>query len=190
MIRELQPDLIIGNKEENEQSQVEELMDVCPVWISDIADLASALNMIAGIGEIVGRTEQANALSQNIINEFNKLGNTALSLRVAYLIWRKPYMAAGTGTFIDSMLQICGLTNAFKQQRYPEVSAEMLIDADPNVVLLSSEPYPFGEKHVAEIKRIVPRAKVILVDGEMFSWYGNRLLLVPAYFTSVIASIT
>ncbi len=190
LIKELQPDLIIANKEENEQSQVEELMDVCPVWISDIADLPGALNMIKGVGEVVGRTEQAKALSQSIVNEFNKLGNTALNLRVAYLIWRKPYMAAGTGTFIDSMLQVCGLTNAFKQQRYPEVSAEMLIDADPDVVLLSSEPYPFGEKHIAEIKRIVPRAKIILVDGEMFSWYGSRLLLAPAYFTSVITSIT
>jgi ABC-type Fe3+-hydroxamate transport system substrate-binding protein len=190
LIKELQPDLIIANKEENEQRQVEELMNVCPVWISDIADLPGALNMITSIGEVVGRITQAKALSQAITHEFNKLSNTALNLRAAYLIWRKPYMVAGTGTFINSMLQVCGLTNAFGQQRYPEVSNEMLIKADPDVVMLSSEPYPFGEKHIAEIKRIMPRAKIILVDGEMFSWYGNRLLLAPAYFASVIASIT
>jgi hypothetical protein len=82
------------------------------------------------------------------------------------------------------------LTNAFGQQRYPEVSNEMLIDANPSVVMLSSEPYPFGEKHIAEIKLILPRAKIILVDGEMFSWYGSRLLLAPAYFALVTASIT
>lgn len=190
LIKELQPDLIIANKEENEQSQVEELMNICPVWISDIADLTGALNMIESVGEMVGRIEQAKALSLSITNEFKNLSNTALNLRVTYLIWRKPYMAAGTGTFIDSMLQMCGLTNAFAQKRYPEVSNEMLIDTDPDVVLLSSEPYPFSEKHVAEIKLIVPRAKIILVDGEMFSWYGSRLLLAPAYFTSVIVSIT
>jgi len=189
LIKELRPDLIIANKEENEQYQVEELMNICPVWISDIDDLPGALNMIESIGEVVGRLTQAKALSQAIANEFNKLSNTPLNLRVAYLIWRKPYMAAGTGTFINSMLQVCGLTNAFEQGRYPEVSNEMLIDADPDVVLLSSEPYPFGEKHIAEIKHILPRAKIILVDGEMFSWYGSRLLLAPAYFTSVIASI-
>jgi len=190
LIKELQPDLIIANKEENEQNQVEELMNVCPVWVSDIADLSGALNMIVGIGEVVGRIIQAKALSQAITNEFNKLSNPPLNLRVAYLIWRKPYMVAGTGTFINSMLQVCGLTNAFGQGRYPEVSNEMLINADPDVVLLSSEPYPFGEKHKEEIKSIVPRAKIILVDGEMFSWYGSRLLLTPAYFALVTASIT
>jgi ABC-type Fe3+-hydroxamate transport system substrate-binding protein len=190
LIKDLQPNLIIANKEENEQSQVEELMNICPVWISDIADLPGALNMIESVGEVVSRLTQAKALSQAIANEFSKLSNIKLNLRTAYLIWRKPYMAAGTCTFINSMLQVCGLTNAFGQQRYPEVSNEMLIDADPDVVLLSSEPYPFGEKHIAEIKRVVPRAKIILIDGEMFSWYGSRLLLAPAYFVSVIASIT
>lgn len=190
LIKALQPDLIIANKEENEQSQVEELMNICPVWISDIADLPGALNMIESIGEVVGRTTQANTLSQAITNEFTKLSNTPLNLRVAYLIWRKPYMAAGTGTFINSMLQVCGLTNAFGQRRYPEVSNEMLIDADPDVVLLSSEPYPFGKKHIEEIGLILPKAKIILVDGEMFSWYGSRLLLAPTYFASVMASVT
>jgi len=190
LIKDLQPDLIIANKEENEQSQVGELMDICPVWISDIADLPGALNMIESIGQIVGRTTQAKVLSQAIAGEFAKLNDVTLNLRVAYLIWRKPYMVAGIGTFIDSMLQVCGLTNAFAQQRYPEVSNEMLIDADPEVVMLSSEPYPFSEKHIDEIKLILPRAKIILVDGEMFSWYGSRLLLAPAYFTSIIASIT
>jgi len=190
LIKQLQPDLIIANKEENEQSQVEELMTICPVWISDIAGLPGALSMIESIGEIIGYTAQAKALTRSITCEFNKLSCKTLNLRVVYLIWRKPYMAAGKSTFIDNMMQLCGLTNAFVQERYPEVSNEMLINSDPDVVLLSSEPYPFSEKHVTEIKLILPRAKIILVDGEMFSWYGSRLLLAPAYFTSVIASIT
>jgi len=190
LIKKLQPDLIIANKEENERSQVEELMNICPVWISDIADLPGALNMIESIGELVGRETKAKALSQAIAGEFTKFANAVLNLRVAYLIWRKPYMVAGTGTFIDTMLQVCGLINAFNQERYPEVSHEMLINSDPDVVMLSSEPYPFGEKHIAEIKPILPKAKIILVDGEMFSWYGSRLLLAPVYFTSVIAAIT
>lgn len=190
LIKELQPDLIIANKEENEQSQVEKLTEVCPVWISDIADLPGALNMIASIGDIVGFITQARALLQAITNEFNKFYNTPLNVRTAYLIWRKPYMVAGTGTFINSMLQICGLTNVFNRQRYPEVSNEMLMDANPDIVMLSSEPYPFREKHIAEIKYILPNAKIILVDGEMFSWYGSRLLFASAYFASVITAIT
>ena len=189
LIKELRPSLIIANKEENEQSQVEELMNICPVWISDIANLPDALNMIQNIGEIVGCATQAAALTQSITREFNKLNASTLNVRVAYLIWRKPYMAAGAGTFIDSMLQLCGLTNAFDQQRYPEINNEMLIHAAPDVVMLSSEPYPFDEKNKAELRHILPNAKIILVDGEMFSWYGNRLLLAPEYFASVIALI-
>src|ERR1700744_4410811 len=100
LIKKLQPDLVIANKEENEQSQVEALMDICPVWISDIADLPGALNMIESVGEIVDRTTQARSLSQAISGEFDKLNHATLNLRIAYLIWRKPYMAAGTGTFI------------------------------------------------------------------------------------------
>jgi len=189
LIKSLQPDLIIANKEENEQKQVEALVEFCPIWVSDIADLHGALDMITRIGEMVNRVKQATKLVQTITYSFNKLCGTKLNLRAAYLIWRKPYMAAGAGTFIDYMLQLCGLTNAFIQQRYPEITNEMLFEADPDVVMLSSEPYPFKEKHIAELKLILPRAKIILVDGEMFSWYGSRLLWAPEYFASVIQSI-
>jgi ABC-type Fe3+-hydroxamate transport system substrate-binding protein len=98
-------------------------------------------------------------------------------------------MAAGTGTFIDSMLQLCGLTNAFDMDRYPEVTESMLINVKPDVVMLSSEPYPFNDKHMEEIKIILPDTKVILVDGEMFSWYGSRLLLAADYFISLIRQL-
>jgi len=186
LIRELQPDLIIANKEENERSQVEALMDICPVWISDIHNLHDALNMTRSVGEITGKRAEADLLCNKISAAFNKLNKNVLNLHVAYLIWRKPYMAAGKGTFIDSMLQLCGLTNAFDMDRYPEVSESMLINVKPDVIMLSSEPYPFNDKHIEEIKILLPHAKIILVDGEMFSWYGSRLLLAADYFISLI----
>jgi ABC-type Fe3+-hydroxamate transport system substrate-binding protein len=189
LIGELQPDLIIANKEENERSQVEALIDICPVWISDIYDLPGALHMIESIGEMTGKRAEANLLCDAIADAFNKLSKDVLNLHVAYLIWRKPYMAAGTGTFIDSMLQLCGLTNAFDMDRYPEVTESMLINVKPDVVMLSSEPYPFNDKHMEEIKIILPDTKVILVDGEMFSWYGSRLLLAADYFISLIRQL-
>ena len=190
LIKSLKPDLIIANKEENDRAQVEELMDICPVWISDINNLNSALEMIERIGAMLHVQGEAKKLNDNILRQFNQLKTPVLNLRVAYLIWRKPYMLAGTGTFINSMLQTCGLSNAFNKGRYPEVSKEMLIDAEPDVVLLSSEPYPFSQKHIAEFKIILPRAKIILVDGEMFSWYGSRLLQAPAYFKALLKAIS
>ncbi len=189
LIRELQPDLIIGNKEENERSQVEDLMNICPVWVSDIDDLAGAIAMIESVGVMVNREAEANILVKAISNQFNALIKVEKPLTVAYLIWRKPYMVAAGGTFINSMLQLCGFTNAFIAERYPQVDTMMLINANPDLIFLSSEPFPFTEKHIKEFKVILPNAKVVLVDGEMFSWYGSRLLLAPRYFSSVIESL-
>jgi ABC-type Fe3+-hydroxamate transport system substrate-binding protein len=186
LVKKLNPDLIIGNKEENEQEQIEELMKHFPVWMSDIHDLAGALDMIAKLGEITGKSEKAIELASGIRAEFDNLRPPSKGLKVAYFIWRKPYMVAGKGTFIDDMLSKCGLINAFEKERYPEVMNQELITADPDVVLLSSEPYPFRERHFGEFKLLLPGADVKLVDGELFSWYGSRLLQAPEYFEKLL----
>ena len=189
IIRQLNPDLIIGNKEENEQEQMERLMGEYPVWMSDIYNLAEALEMIGAIGEMTGTKEQTKDLVHKIYNAFLQL-TFPNSYRATYLIWRNPFMAAGTETFLDDMMSRCGLINAFgKQSRYPQLTEDLLRTADPEVILLSSEPYPFKQQHVAEIQAICPGAKVLLVDGEMFSWYGSRLLFAPTYFQQLIDSL-
>ncbi|MDB5022935.1 MAG: transporter substrate-binding protein [Mucilaginibacter sp.] len=182
LIKELMPDLIIGNKEENERSQVEELMELFPVWMSNIADLDGATEMIKRVGELIGKNTEAEKLIRSVRFGFDALNIKSKGLRVAYLIWRKPYITAARGTFIDDMLQKCGFTNVFDAARYPEVTAEQLISVKPELVLLSSEPYPFKEKHIAEFKAILPESIIKLVDGELFSWYGSRLLHAPSYF--------
>jgi ABC-type Fe3+-hydroxamate transport system substrate-binding protein len=189
-IHNLQPDLIIANKEENEQSQVEELTKHYPVWISDIHNLPTALDMIAKVGEITGREERANEIVKDISQQFLSLQPAQPKIKVMYLIWRKPYMAAGNNTFINSMLQLCGFENVLGAKRYPELSNDELIAAKPDVVLLSSEPYPFGQKHIDEFKLMLPDAKIELVDGELFSWYGSRLMQSPVYFNKLIDKLT
>jgi len=189
LIKELKPDLIIGNKEENEKGQIEELMQSFPVWMSDIADLEGAVDMISKVGELVGREEKATQLTVSIISSFNDMKIKSSSLKAVYLIWRKPFIVAGKGTFIDDMLKRCGLTNTFELERYPEVFPAQIVEANPDVVLLSSEPYPFKERHIAEFRALVPHANIQLVDGEVFSWYGSRLLQAPEYFKQLIASL-
>ncbi|MBK0381151.1 helical backbone metal receptor [Mucilaginibacter segetis] len=189
LIHQLKPDLIIANKEENEQSQIEELMAYYPVWISDINNLEIALQMITQIGEVVARTAVANNLVVDISRQFNYLKSADPALRAAYFIWRAPYMIAGTDTFINHLMGLCGFRNAFEEGRYPQVSAEEIVAANPGVVLLSSEPYPFADKHIAEFNKLLPHARIMLVDGELFSWYGNRLLQAPAYFNSLINTL-
>jgi ABC-type Fe3+-hydroxamate transport system substrate-binding protein len=182
LIKQLDPDLIIANKEENERSQIEALMQLYPVWISDISNLDDAKAMVAGVGQLVDRELEATNLNQLIGSRFAQLTLTETTLKVAYFIWRKPYMVAGKNTFIDDMLTRCGLQNVFDMERYPAVTTDSLIASNPDIVLLSSEPYPFKQKHIDEFKVMLPQAKVLLADGEMFSWYGSRLLEAPAYF--------
>lgn len=185
MIRALQPDLIIGNKEENEKDQVEELMAEFPVWMSDIYTLEDAKNTIAQIGELVDRQPEAAYLNHLIHAGFTDLQTLALQngidKKVAYLIWRDPYMLAGKDTFIDHILALNGLSNVMNEKRYPQVQLHDLALLGPDLIFLASEPYPFKEKHLEEIRNVIPKAEVMLVDGEMFSWYGSRLVKAVQY---------
>ena len=180
VIRDLKPDLIIGNKEENTKSEIELLMGEFPVWMSDISNLEDSMRTIEQIGELVNRSPEAAYLNHLILAGFTDLQTLAVSKsinkRVAYMIWKGPYLFAGRDTFIDDILRKIGLTNVIKQSRYPELSLDELKTVNCELIFLSSEPYPFKEAHIEEIKQALPHAKVMLVDGEMFSWYGSRLV--------------
>ncbi|MCW3465378.1 helical backbone metal receptor [Chitinophaga nivalis] len=187
IIRQLSPDLIIANKEENLQSDVTALMAEFPVWVSNIQSLADACDMITRVGDITGRAAAAHTLANTIQARFAALTPLPAPIPTAYFIWRNPWMVAGGDTFIHEMMQHCGLQNVFGEQlRYPVISPEQLAASGCRLVLLSSEPYPFREKHLAELQEILPEATIRLVDGEMFSWYGSRLLEAPDYFRTVL----
>ena len=195
-IRSLKPDLIIGNKEENEKSQIEELMHEFPVWMSDIINLDQALDMVKKIGELTDTESKTISLIEKLKIDFEsfrieaKTEKNKRSNRVAYFIWKDPYMVAGRDTFINSMLNLCGLENVFSEMgRYPVVTSDLISAANPNMIFLSSEPYPFADKHLQEFKAIVPNVNVQLVDGELFSWYGSRLLHSVNYFRKILNSL-
>lgn len=191
VIQSLQPDLIIANKEENVKEQVEVLETLAPVCVTDINNLSDALSAINLIGEITGTTIKAKELTETIESNFIKYKPRHSSmLKTAYLIWKAPYMTAGGDTFIHTMLNYCGFENVFATTgRYPSTTLEELKQLNCELVLLSSEPYPFKDKHIAEIKSVLPNATVLLVDGEMFSWYGSRLLHAPEYYNKIQSTI-
>jgi len=185
LIRSLQPDLIIGNMEENTKEDIELLSKEFPVWMSDIYTLEEAMTTITQIGALVDREPEAGYLNFLINAGFTDLQTLALEQgidkRIAYLIWKDPYMAAGNNTFINDILVKNGLTNVIKESRYPEILLKELADLKPELIFLSSEPYPFKEKHIEELKAAIPTAKIMLIDGEMFSWYGSRLVKAVQY---------
>lgn len=180
----LQPTLIIANKEENVKEQVEALAQRYPLWLTDVNNLSDALQMIHDIGELTGTGDKAQALAAEIATRFATIAQLRQNpIKTAYLIWRKPYMAAGGGTFIHDMLAHAGCQNILEHlPRYPSINVEQLADAGCELLLLSSEPYPFKQQHINELQAQLPQTRILLVDGELFSWYGSRLLHSPAYF--------
>jgi ABC-type Fe3+-hydroxamate transport system substrate-binding protein len=184
IIDQLRPDLIIGNKEENYADGIDRLASNYPVWMSDISDWKSAMTMIESIGDLTGEETRVKNLVEDIREKFNWI-EIGRMIKTVYLIWKDPLMAVGRNTFIDVMLSKAGLQNLMTSERYPELSLAEIVALSPEVLLLSSEPYPFKQKHVDELRDALPLTKILLVDGEMFSWYGSRLLLAPAYFANL-----
>ncbi|MEX0966150.1 MAG: helical backbone metal receptor [Bacteroidia bacterium] len=175
-ILSLKPDLVIANKEENEKEQIEELARHVPVWTSDVNDLPSALEMIREVGRLCDKQEEAEEMAAKIAAGFAEL-RPASTERTAYLIWRQPWMTVGRDTFIHDVMERAGYKNIYSRKiRYPETSLEELAASEPEVILLSSEPFPFKQKHVEEVLQAIPSARVELTDGQVFSWYGSRLL--------------
>ena len=184
-IRALKPDLIIANKEENSKPKLEILMKDYPVWISDIRDLNSALDMIDKIGKIVQRESRATIIKNNIQKSFNNnISPTKSIKKVAYLIWNNPLMTINQDTFIHEMLSVNGWKNCFSNHssRYPKITINELKQATPDLIFLSSEPFPFSSKHLNQFNIEIPSAKAVLVNGEYFSWYGSKLMKSPSYF--------
>lgn len=197
-IKALNPDLILANKEENVQQQVEVLAEFAPVWVSDVQHLHDAISMIGAVGTMTHTVDKADEVIKKITDGFQSLTikqNTKgirLKKKVAYLIWQNPIITIGNDTFIHHMLELAGFENVFaNRQRYPETSIEELRTLlrqsgnEDASLMLSSEPFPFQEKHVGSYQETLPGVQVKLVDGTFFSWYGSRLQSAPAYFKTL-----
>ena len=192
LIKELNPDLIIANKEENDEDSLRKLMPIFPVWISDIKRLEDAFQMILSVGRITNTESTSFTWTEKIKKQFKILSLLPKQpRRVAYLIWNNPLMSVNQDTFIHSLLELNQWDNCFRDKlnRYPEITEEELVDSNPELVFLSSEPFPFKDKHIDRFKQLLPESRVVLVNGEYFSWYGSRLVDSPAYFSSLHKSL-
>jgi len=186
-IRLLEPDLIIANKEENTIEIVEELRKICPVWVTNIITVEDNFRMINDFGQLFNCRTEAQKWNDKLyfaLNDFKIFVADKPVLKTAYFIWKNPYMVAGSDNYINEMLKINYFQNIYENKsRYPEIEIKRIrLEGDPDLVFLSSEPYPFKEEDAFEIGRFTHHAKTIFVDGEMFSWYGSRLLKALAYF--------
>lgn len=190
-IKSLNPDLIIANKEENVKEQIEALSEYCEVYVSNIKTPEDNLQLIKDIGNKTGSRLSALRLASELNEAISLLNPFSPPLSTAYLIWRDPYMTVGHDTYIHAMMQKCGLRNCFgNQSRYPETTIENLIELNPELILLSSEPYPFKVKHIEELQLHLPDSRFYLVDGEAFSWYGTRLIKTVDYLNRFLNDLS
>ncbi len=184
-IKQLKPDLIIGNKEENTATDIIELEQFFPVWMSDIYTLQDVYLMINSIGQLLDVAQASQELIYKMQTAFKEIEDTRhlqKKLKTLYFIWQDPYMVAAQNTFIDHVLKLAGLDNAASHlQRYPTLTKNTIHALEPELILLSSEPYPFKQKHLQYFSNLYEKVPVHIVDGELFSWYGSRLLQTPAY---------
>jgi ABC-type Fe3+-hydroxamate transport system substrate-binding protein len=176
-VRALSPTLIIANKEENTKADIEALEKIAPVWISDVCNIADSLDMIQRIGALVNRSPKAAEIITKLRTGFEQINHIIKGKTVLYLIWKNPIMVAASGTYINAMLEHLGFVNlASEQTRYPELTLDDLKKLKPDFLVLSSEPYPFKVRDISLYKVALPTTAIKLVDGELYSWYGSRLL--------------
>ena len=186
-IKSLNPDLIIANKEENVKDQVEELMNDFRVLVTNVETVEDNYYLLKNLGNVLDKEEMAQNFNLKIYEILEKF-KLPKKLKTAYLIWKNPYMTIGSDTFIHHILNEFGFENLFKnEKRYPQIEVSDLENAD--VIMLSSEPFPFKEKHVEELKTVFPNKKIMVVDGEAFSWYGTHLAKCEEYFQELIENI-
>jgi len=174
-VKSLHPDLIIGNKEENTKEDIAALIVTAPVWMSDVNSIDDSYELISCLAEIFNKKDKGQQLIGYLKKYFLSHASEGAGKSVLYFIWHSPGFVAGKNTYIDSYLTSIGYQNCVTMDRYPDINTLELLD--PDIVLLSSEPFPFNESHVAYYKELFPNAEIKLVDGECYSWYGVRTLL-------------
>jgi ABC-type Fe3+-hydroxamate transport system substrate-binding protein len=192
LIKSLNPDLILANKEENLKEEIEILQNDFNVYVSDISTINEALQMIEDIGTLVHCQQKSIEIVNGIKAEMMTQSRLEKKDKIdaLYLIWQNPYMVAGNDTFIHDMMLEAGFNNLVKQNRYPMMTLEEIKSINPTVIMLSSEPFPFADKHIIEWQMQLPNTKIILVDGELFSWYGSRMLKSFQYFRGLYEELS
>jgi ABC-type Fe3+-hydroxamate transport system substrate-binding protein len=175
-ILELKPDFIIANKEENRKEDIEVLKTYTEVYVTDIETVDDALVEISSLGKMLGVEDAAKQIVSKVTSLLSEVPDED-ELSVSYFIWKDPWMTVGNDTYIHDVLKRYNLRNVYGDEpRYPKTDLDELASKNPDLILLSSEPFPFKEKHIEEIREACAVAKIKLVNGEWFSWYGSRMI--------------
>lgn len=181
-IIELTPDLVLLNEEENRREDAEALRAAgVPCHVSFPHTALDTAAMVRSIAEAIDATREGERIARDIEARHTRVVTSAADrepVSYAYMIWREPWMTVNADTFVSALLGDAGGRNVFATlgDRYPAITAAELAAAAPDVVLLSTEPFPFKPSHADELAGLtgLDRHRFEIVDGELLSWHGSR----------------
>jgi ABC-type Fe3+-hydroxamate transport system substrate-binding protein len=172
----LRPDLVVVNDEENRVADAAALIDaglaVHSTSPRSVEDVGVA---VVSLAERVGAAAPA-AFTPDAWHAWLTTMLTPRWYEAFIAVWRRPWMSLAADTYGSSLLDLLGVGNVFADavDRYPTVTLDEVATLAPNLVVLPSEPYPFAERHLAEVERAVPGVPTVLVDGRDLFWWGFR----------------
>lgn len=207
-IQGLRPDLVLANIDENPKDRtlfIERKLKKTKVFATEVNTYDDALAMINDLGRLLQKGKEAKRIIDSITALREKLPQKPIASAL-YLIWKRPYMSVSPGTYIDDMMRISGYENVISEdwlanreysssgkRRYPEIAEKDILTLNPDRILLSSEPYPFKEKHIIELTETLSAydpsyantVRISIVDGRDFSWFGSHLISALKAFSAL-----
>ena len=193
----LEPDLVIANKEENRKPEVEALRRECPVFVTDPRTVEQAMKTVLDLGMLTGRAVEASTMAADCESRLSGVYPATLArpFRTVCFVWRDPWMAVGSDTYVGDLLDTFGFKNIFASEdgRYPQTSLEAVLDRGPEVIMLPDEPFEFGSGDVGEIEAFFAErgapVKIFAMDGTLLTWFGYRTALGVDYLQRTKTSL-
>jgi ABC-type Fe3+-hydroxamate transport system substrate-binding protein len=168
-IRDLAPDIVYVNVEENLKKHADEIAKFAKIVATEPKTIEDVATLIEMLGETHGRQAEAQALITQITG--NRPPATSFTFVVP--IWKKPWRWCGGDTYVSNLVESVGGRNLLRdRQRYPAIDVEEVLALKPEVVFLPDEPYAFTQADADAID-----ARVIgPFPGHLFTWHGVRTI--------------
>lgn len=190
ILKELKPDLVFCNTTINSLEIITKLQKVTKVYITKVITIDDSKQMIKNLGILLNRRTEADLLNRKIdlkLEDFKLFITSFNTLKVAYFTGYNPWIATGNKTYTNSLLSLNKYTNIYNAQNYlPKINPKRIRhDGDPEILFFPSKPFTFEDQHAFEISEYTNRSSAVFIDGEMFGWFGSRLIKAFEYFKTL-----